>query len=105
MLNVATICINVLIYGALGWAIVGAFGNWSQARLAGLFLATGFALGSFGGHAATETEHLLRLRAVGSILGLAILSLMSFFRRATVVRPSNTDVCLAPVVASKRNEH
>ena len=105
MLNVATVCANVLIYGVLGWVIVGALGSWSQARLAGLFLAIGFALGSFGGHAGTEAEHLLQLRALGSILGVAILAVAFFFRRATVDRLPNTDVRLAPVVAQHRNEH
>jgi hypothetical protein len=51
MLTVATGCANVLIYGLLGWAVVGRLGHRSHARVAGLFLAIGFAFGSFGGHA------------------------------------------------------
>jgi len=70
MLTVATGCANVLIYGLLAWAIVGWLGHRSHARVAGLFVAIGFALGSFGGHAAAEPENVLQLRALGSVVGL-----------------------------------
>lgn len=52
MFTVATVCANVLIYGVLGWAVVGWLSHRSHARVAGVFLAVGFAVGSFGGHAA-----------------------------------------------------
>lgn len=81
MLTVATGCANVLIYGLLGWAIVGWLGHRSHARVAGLFLAIGFALGSFGGHAAAEPENVLQLRALGSVVGLGALSALMFYRR------------------------
>lgn len=80
MLTVATVCANVLIYGVLGWAVVGWLGYRSHARVAGLFLAVGFALGSFGGHAAAEPENILQLRGLGSVVGLAALSALMFYR-------------------------
>ncbi len=59
MPTVATVFANVLIYGLLGWAVVGWLGYRTHARIAGLFLAAGFALGSFGGYAAAEPENIL----------------------------------------------
>lgn len=86
MLTVATVCANVLIYGLLGWAVVGWLGHQSHARVAGLFLAVGFALGSFGGHAAGEPENILQLRALGSVVGLAALSALMFYRRRGIAQ-------------------
>jgi hypothetical protein len=86
MLTIATVCANVLVYGLLGWAIMGWLGYRSVARVAGLFLAIGFSLGSFGGHAATEPETILQLRGVGSVLGLAALSALMFYKRRGFAR-------------------
>ncbi|WP_380787131.1 hypothetical protein [Sphingomonas sp. R86521] len=80
MFTVATVCANVLIYGLLGWAVVGWLRHRSHARVAGLFLAIGFAAGSFGGHAAADPEDMLRLRALGSVAGLVALSAVMFYR-------------------------
>jgi len=82
MLTIATVCVNVLIYGVLGWAVVEWLGHRIQARLAGLFLAIGFAIGSFAGHAGTEAEHVLLLRALGSVTAVGVLSVLMFFNRA-----------------------
>jgi hypothetical protein len=86
MLTSATVCANILIYGLLGWAVVGWLGYRSHARVAGLFLALGFGIGSFGGHAATEPENILQLRALGSAAGLAALSAMMFYRRRSIAQ-------------------
>ncbi|KQU53958.1 hypothetical protein ASG67_17895 [Sphingomonas sp. Leaf339] len=86
MPTVATVCANVMIYGLLGWAVVGWLGHRTYARVAGLFLAIGFAFGSFGGHAAAEPENILQLRALGSAMGLAALSALMFFRRRGIAQ-------------------
>lgn len=86
MLTVFTVCANVLIYGFLGWAIVGWLGHRGHARIAGIFLALGFALGSFGGHAPAELENVLQLRALGSVVGLGALSALMFYRRRRTAR-------------------
>ncbi len=86
MFTVATVCANILIYGILGWTVVGWLGHRSLARIAGLFLAIGFSLGSFGGHAAAEPENILLLRGLGSIVGLAVLSVAMFYRRRSMAR-------------------
>ncbi len=86
MLPIAIVCANVLIYGLLGWAVVAWLGHRNHAPIAGLFLAVGFAIGSFGGHAATEPENLLRLRALGSVLGLGLLSAIMVYRRRKTAR-------------------
>lgn len=86
MATVATVCANVLIYGLVGWAVVGWLGHRTHARVAGLFLAVGFALGSFGGHAAAEPENVLQLRALGSVMGLAALSALMFYRRRGIAQ-------------------
>lgn len=83
MYVVANVCLNVLIYGTFGWAIMRWLGYTSQARTAGLFLAVGFAVGSFGGHAGTESEELLLLRLLGSVLGIAIISALLLLKRAS----------------------
>lgn len=86
MYVVANVCLNVLIYGTFGWAIMRWLGYASQARTAGLFLAVGFAVGSFGGHAGTESEELLLLRLVGSVLGIVIISAVLRLKGASPVR-------------------
>ncbi len=86
MPTVATVFANVLIYGLLGWAVVGWLGYRTHAHIAGLFLAVGFALGSFGGHAAAEPENILQLRALGSVMGLAALSALMFYRRRGIAQ-------------------
>jgi len=83
---VATVCANVLIYGLLGWAVVGWLGHQTHARVAGLFLAIGFALGSFGGHSTAEPENILQFRALGSVLGLASLSALMFYWRRGIAQ-------------------
>jgi len=82
----ATVCANVLIYRLLGWAVVGWLGHRMHARVAGLFLAVGFALGIFGGHSAAEPENILQLRALGSVMGLAALSALMFYRRRGIAQ-------------------
>jgi hypothetical protein len=84
MLTAATVCANILIYGLLGWAVVGWLGHRIHARVAGLFLAVGFALGSFGGHAAAEHENILQFRALGSVVGLVALSTLMLYRRQSI---------------------
>ena len=86
MLTVFTVCANILIYGLLGWAIVRWSGHRGHGRIAGLFLALGFALGSFGGHAVAEPENVLQLRALGSFVGLCALSGLMFYRRRRTAR-------------------
>ena len=86
MLTVVIVCANVLIYGLLGWTIVVRLGHRGHARIAGLCLALGFALGSFGGHAAAEPENLLQFRALGSAVGLGALSALMFYRRRRTAR-------------------
>lgn len=81
MFTFITVCANVLIYGLLGWSISGWLGHRSHARVTGLFLAIGFAAGSFGGHATTEPENVLQLRGLGSVVGLGLLSALMFYRR------------------------
>ena len=56
-----------------------------HARAAALCLALGYAMGSFGGHAASEPEQLLLLRGAGSVLGIAVLSGVLMYGRR--VRP------------------
>ncbi len=80
MLAFLTACANILIYGLAGWGIVASTEHRSHARAAGLFLAIGFALGSFGGHAGAEAESLLLLRGLGSVVGLGALSMLMFVR-------------------------
>lgn len=86
MFTFITVCANVLIYGILGWSVVGWLGHRSHARVAGMFLALGFAIGSFGGHASTEPENLLQLRLLGSVLGLGFLSALMFCRQLSPTR-------------------
>ncbi|SFN66119.1 hypothetical protein SAMN05428984_0015 [Sphingomonas sp. OK281] len=93
MPTVATVCANVTIYGLLGWAIVGRLGHRTHLRVAGLFLAVGFALGSFGGHAAAEPENILQLRALGSVMGLAALSASMFYRRRGIAQYALANGC------------
>ena len=75
-----SVCVNVLIYGLLGWAVMGWMGHRSHARVAGLCLALGFVFGNFGGRAATDTENVLQLRAFGSVIGLSGLAAFMFYR-------------------------
>lgn len=86
MFTVATVCANILIYGLVGWGVVGWLGHRRHGRVAGLCLALGFALGSFGGHASAEPETLLLLRALGSVVGLGVLSALMVYRRRSIVR-------------------
>lgn len=86
MLTILTACANILIYGLAGWAGVASTEHRRHARAAGLFLAIGFALGSFGGHSGAESETLLLLRGIGSVMGLGALSMLMFFRLRRVAR-------------------
>ena len=86
MLTILTACANILIYGLAGWGVVASTAHRSHARAAGLFLAIGFALGSFGGHAGAEAESLLLLRGLGSAVGLGALSILMLFRLRRVAQ-------------------
>jgi len=69
------------MYAALGWAAAWVLGCKAYARVAGISLATGFAIGSFGGHARAEPESLLILRGLGSLAGLGFLAAAMFFSK------------------------
>ncbi|MCP3735175.1 hypothetical protein M9979_09870 [Sphingomonas sp. RP10(2022)] len=73
-LAIAVAAGNVILYGLLGRFLAGRIGSASQARYAGLFLAIGFAIGSFGGHAGSEPETFLALRGTGYLLGIAVFA-------------------------------
>lgn len=81
-----SVCVNVLIYGIFGWAVMGWMGHRSHARVAGLFLALGFVIGNFGGHSVTDTEDVLQLRAFGSIVVLGALTAFMFYRHRRTAR-------------------
>jgi len=81
MLVLITAFANVLIYALLGWGGAHLLGKRGHARTAALCLALGYAMGNFGGHAASEPEQELLLRGAGSVLGIAVLSALLLYRR------------------------
>jgi hypothetical protein len=91
---IATMCGNVLLYGAIGWGVVYLIHSRRHARAAGLCLALGFALGNIGGHAGTQPELLLRARGLGSLIALAVLATIAIALR----RSTRVDAVLEPGV-------
>ena len=77
---------NVVFYGWLGWFIAGRIGTADQAIFAGCFFATGFSIGSFGGHAGSEAEMDLALRGVGYLLGIVAFTALLIHQRAHAPR-------------------
>lgn len=80
MLTIVAAAGNVMFYGWLAWFFARRIGTPAQARFAGCFLAIGFAIGSFGGHAGSETETVLALRGGGYLLGI-LASIMLLLRQ------------------------
>ncbi|RYF09987.1 MAG: hypothetical protein EOO77_22540 [Oxalobacteraceae bacterium] len=78
MITIVAAAGNVIFYGWLAWFFAGRIGTPAQARFAGCFLAIGFAIGSFGGHAGSEAETVLALRGGGYLLGIVAFTMLLF---------------------------
>lgn len=76
MLTIVAAAGNVMFYGWLAWFFAGRIGTPAQAWFAGCFLAIGFAIGSFGGHAGSEAEAALALRGGGYLLGISVFAML-----------------------------
>lgn len=86
MLTIVAAAGNAMFYGWLGWFFVKRVGFSGQAKFAGLFLAIGFAIGSFGGHAGSEAESILVLRGVGYLFGVLTFVTLLFHPRVRRLR-------------------
>jgi hypothetical protein len=75
-----------MLYGWLAWFFAGRIGTPLHARFTGCFLAIGFAIGSFGGHAGSETETALALRGGGYLLGIVVFTMLLFRQHAQSLR-------------------
>lgn len=78
MLTIIAAAGNVVFYGWLAWFFARRIGTSAQARFAGCFLAIGFAIGNFGGHAGSESEAALALRGGGYLIGFFVLTMLLF---------------------------
>jgi hypothetical protein len=79
MLSIISAAATIVFFGGLACLIARQVTSTGHAKIAGMFLALGFAMGSFGGHAGSEPEHILVMRGLGYLIG--IISLGGLFCR------------------------